>query len=307
MLKFKMRSGVKYFKNKGEIILSVGILENNIITIDKKKLLEEDEALFNTQLEALIAGESIAIEKSDLFYKKFVELLNMGFLTIDYGMQDKRILIVELDERKISDGVENPCIKKVHFNDLLTDEEANILLEKVQALKTSDIFGRVIDKVKNFDLLFIMGGLHNMNRLKILNEVTKKAEKKAVFYTYDTSSCFVVGTDASIGTGCFECFITNMLSKKKIDSTDYQSEFMEIHEASLEFLRSICISEIQNIAIHGMSALSGNAISYIPGLYQYTFDFNRRTNLCGSCMEDYYKYFDEQNIAAINIIREKVG
>lgn len=307
MLKFKMRAGIKYFKNKEELILSVGMLENNIITIDKKNLQEENDVLFYTQIEELIAGKSVAVKKNTPLYKKFVELLNMGFLTIDYGIQDKKILIVELDERNISDGMENPCIKKFHFNDLLTDEEADFLLSKTHALEVSDIFGKILDKVKNFDLLFFMGGLHHMNRLKILNEISKRAEKKAIFYTYDTSSCFVVGTDVSIGTGCFECFITNMLNKKQIDSADYQAEFMEIHEAAKEFLRSICISEIQNIVIHGTSALLGNAISYIPGLYQYTFDFNRRTNLCDSCMENYYKFFDEQNIAAINIIREKVG
>ena len=45
----------------------------------------------------------------------------------------------------------------------------------------------------------------------------------------------------------------------------------------LSFLKSICLSEIENICVYGSSTLLGNAITYIPGMYQYTFDFNRRT------------------------------
>ena len=297
-----MNLGTKCFENENEIVLSVGVLENNIITINKQVKNQE----FINLIREMVSGKVVDVDKSTEVCEKLIELLNMGFIVPTLDSIEERILILDLDE-SIGRQLNFPAIDVMKISDLLEEKEIEVYEAQTDALAVVAILKSVKRKLPLYNYVFIIGGMHYINRLIMLNNIIKKTNKKTIFFTYDSVSCYIVGVDAEIGTGCFECLITKLMNKKYIEDSNCQSNILTRKEAVLSFLKSICLSEIENICVYGSSTLLGNAITYIPGMYQYTFDFNRRTNLCTSCSEDFYRCFEEQNVVALNIIKQKMG
>ena len=71
-----MNLGTKCFENENEIVLSVGVLENNIITINKQVKNQE----FINLIREMVSGKVVDVDKSTEVCEKLIELLNMGFI-----------------------------------------------------------------------------------------------------------------------------------------------------------------------------------------------------------------------------------
>lgn len=297
MLKFKLRKGVQVFESTEDITLSVGVLENNIVTLDKKKM-GEHQGLVNK----LLSQQEVSIDQSHELYESFIQLLNMGYLFSVKDNVNERIIMLDIDENLFEQSGPFEGLEYVKLSNFLNTQEMNILSVKTDALKHQSILMNLEIAVKDYELIFIYGGFQHMDILLTLNSVFQVLSKKVIYFTYDSMSCYAAGIDPEIGTGCMQCLINHLLNKKTIKSTSYLSKELSILNPSKLFLQNIILSEIENFQIHGTSALMGNVISYLPGAYQYTFDFNRRTVLCPTCIEPYYNHFEEQNVKAMRLI-----
>lgn len=212
-----------------------------------------------------------------------------------------------MDEEFKIDLKNNNGIDFISYSDLFNKDEADVLITRIDALEYKKSYNKFEQKLKEYRCVMVVGGLCYLSKLLMLNHIISNGCIPSIFFTYDISSCYIVGVNSKIGTGCFECFTTNLLSKKEIVDVKYQSNVLEKDFGVNYFINSVLNTEVQNIKVFQESILYGNVITYIPGLYQYTFDFNRRTVQCENCTEYFYNSFEEQNIASINVIKEIVG
>ena len=113
-----MNLGTKCFENENEIVLSVGVLENNIITINKQVKNQE----FINLIREMVSGKVVDVDKSTEVCEKLIELLNMGFIVPTLDSIEERILILDLDE-SIGRQLNFPAIDVMKFTDLLEEKE----------------------------------------------------------------------------------------------------------------------------------------------------------------------------------------
>ncbi|MDU7005648.1 hypothetical protein [Clostridium sp.] len=303
MLAFKLRNSVKVFEDNQEITLSVGVLENNIITLSKNELSNE----FEGYIRELLKNKIIEIDEEEEIYNELLKIYNLGFLSFQYKKSDKKILILNVDERFEYKLENKEGVDLVNYSDMFSEEESDILISKTDTIEFQKVYFEAERKLKEYECVMIVGGMCYLNKLLMLNYIITKTYIPSIFFTYDLYSCYVLGVNSKIGTGCFECFTNNLLSKKNILDSKYQSNNQEMDLGVECFLNGVINTEIKNIKVFKESIIYGNVITYIPGLYQYTFDFSRRTVQCDNCINDFYNSFEEQNIASMNVIKEIVG
>ena len=301
MLEFSLKNSVKVFEDMDEITLSVGVLENNIITIPKhgEDISEEFLDIFSR----LIANKEVQIERHNKNFKELMNIYNLGFLQVRELFIEDRVLVIDLDSIGVNNIENSERIVYKSLYDILEKRDLEIIINKTDALKYKEVVKKAKEKLTEYSNVIILGGLHHLNKLLAINHILTESLKKGIFFTYDTFTCFVVGVDSTMGTGCFQCFISNLLNHKQLSNSKYCSVHLEIPIDMNLFLLSILNSELYNMINNKESIVYGNVISYIPKLYQYTFDFNRRTVLCSNCIERFYDSFEEQNVAAINLIK----
>ena len=149
-----------------------------------------------------------------------------------------------------------------------------------------------------------------MTTLRAFNRVLFEIDKSSTFAFYDNENIYVTNIQPKT-TGCYEC-LEKHISTKFPNTIDYYSsisrknESGKLSEAEIMILLGIIFKDIDNVNRYGNTSLEGQVIHFYLPNFEYSYNTNRRHVACKCCAGLNKVMFEEQNIKAINLIKEVV-
>ena len=290
-----------------DIILRKGFLHINEVIIDK--LLSSKE--FVDAISELDRNGTITVPQESKICDDLLQLNQLGFIQKSVGI--KNLLIVN---EKIYDSVsrmipENVIISKV--NDILNREEILTINENKDAKKCADIYGEKKSVLNNYDYTYVIDSFANITTLRAFNRISFANDMDITFGFYDNENIYVTNVKPGV-TGCFECLEKHIISKFPNTlkyylsrSAESNSDTNEVSVPELLLLTGIILKDMDNVKQYGNTSLGGQVIHYYLPNFEYSYNVNRRHVSCISCAGINRAMFEEQNVKAINLIKEEIN
>ncbi len=259
----------------------------------------------NSIINEVLQNNEISIKDTDEEFEDIKSLYSYGFLSIDMEIQKKTALIFS---KEIKPEVEKYTLMEdkvdlVYINDLLSNKDIEIIMENKNMLKINNIYEKLDSLLSKYDFVNIVNHLAEDFLSTILNNYFVNREKNFIILLIDNEHLTLTGVIPKV-TGCYDCLSKKITSKFSIDR--FESNNKETNILMFNIGISILLKSIEQIYLYGTSNIMGNVIYYSLNNFEYKFDFNRRTMLCDTCVNNNL-LFEEQNIRSINILKSLQG
>lgn len=290
-----------------EVILRKGFVHINEVIIDK--LLSSKEFI-NAILE-LDKNGRITINEESKVCDDFLQLNQLGLIQKTVGTNS--LLIVN---EKIYNLVNQFIPKELSIckiSEILNHEEIIAINENKNAKKCADIFQEKKLLLSKYDYLYVLDSFANITTLRAFNRISGANDIDITFGFYDNENIYVTNVQPRI-TGCFECLEKHIISKFP-NTIKYYMENLEgnksnISDASISevlLLTGIVLKDMDNINRYGNTSLGGQVIHFYLPNFEYSYNVNRRHVACTNCAGINRAMFEEQNVKAINLIKEEIN
>lgn len=288
MKKFKLKEEtIVTYDDIGTITLSTGNIHVTEITI----MLEKSSKVSN-----LLKNRKIELLESDESYDDIKQLFNYGFLDFEISVDKKAMLVTN----KIS----NTQIELLKINnydilfieDILSEKELqNVVENKLNFEKIQKTFSK-------YDFISLINPTNNIHISRIFNKIFVYLDRPYNLLLIDNCNIFISNVVPGV-SGCYGCFEKKILSKKQNQGIKYTENIGYDKNAFLVAL-GLNNTNLSSLSLYGISSLTGNFLHFYLPLFEYDFDFNRRTILCTDCRKYNELQFEEQNIRSINLLKE---
>lgn len=287
-----------------DIIIRKGFVHLNEIIIDKEKSSYD----FIETINKLITDGQVTVSEKDEVYGDLIQLNKMGLLNTKV---DAKILVVANND--ICEFIENNYNSEIdlcNIEDVLSRKEILTLNEDKNQTDIIKTIEKAREKLGSYECVYVIDAFKNVTTLRAFNRVLFEIDKSSTFAFYDNENIYVTNIQPKT-TGCYEC-LEKHISTKFPNTIDYYSsisrknESGKLSEAEIMILLGIIFKDIDNVNRYGNTSLEGQVIHFYLPNFEYSYNTNRRHVACKCCAGLNKVMFEEQNIKAINLIKEVV-
>lgn len=285
-----------------DLVLRKGFLHINEITIDKKDSSKEFLKTFNQ----LLQEKRLILDDTHEVYDDFMKLVRFGIIDIE---SKTNFLVTSNDGAfDLLNSLDNENFKLSRISDIFSEEDLRLIDCAGSSEKGHAIMNEIAKKLEGYDHIYYFDQFSNLARLRRVNKLIYNLNLEYTFCIYDKENIYMMGVMPKY-SGCFSCLEKHIISKFPGTFDEYSEKFnlnpSDLSDtADLMMLVALMLRDMKNIAIYGMSTLTGNVIHFQLSNFEYNFNSNRKSTMCPICSGINNVRFEEQNIRGINIIKD---